>query len=260
MNILNKIIYKYKKEGSYSIFVLILFKIDNFFFYRFNISLTSFFKNDLEDFKFSDLEIEKRFTKIYKNNLWGSDLSISGPGSEIQFAKKYSEQLVKLVSSKDIKSIFDAPCGDFGWMYEAMNICKINYLGGDIVKELVENNKNLYPKYKFVKFDITKDIFPNYHLYHCRDCFFHFSYEDIKKTLKQFTDSQIEYLLVTSHEGFFKNNDITTGGYRFLNLRKKPFFFDKPLLKIRDYKKGNMSRYMYLYKRDQIKKFIKIFN
>lgn len=260
MEYLNKILKRYNKDGIYGIFTTILFKIDNSFFYKFNICLTSFFKNDLEDFNFINLEIEERFTKIYKKNLWGSNSSVSGPGSEKQFAKKYGEKLIKFIENYNIKSIFDAPCGDFGWMYNIIKISKINYLGGDIVKELIEKNLELYPEHKFISFDLTKDNFPNYHVFHCRDCFFHFSYEDIKKTLKHFIKSESEYILVTNHEGLFKNNNINTGGYRFLNLRKGPFYFERPLLKIKDYRKQNMPRYMYLYKRKQIEKFMEKLN
>ena len=133
----------------------------------------------------------------------------------------------------------------------------MKYIGADIVPELIYKNRSKYPQNKFMVLDIRKDKLPDADLLHCRDCLFHFSYSDIFKTIKNFQKSNIKYFLITSHEGFFKNNDILTGGSRFLSLKKKPFFFPKPLLKIKDFPVfQEMPRYLYLYKKEDLKKII----
>ena len=117
-------------------------------------------------------------------------------------------------------------------MKKVMNKNKhIEYIGADIVDELIINlNKNNNEKnLKFYVSDITKDKFPSSDLFICRDCFIHFSNEDIIKTLRNFIISDIKYILVTDSnvENNFKNYDIQTGEYRKIDLKKKPFCLPK---------------------------------
>ena len=53
--------------------------------------------------------------------------------------------------------MFDAPCGDFHWMRYVLDESDLDYIGGDIVEKIIENNKAYYEKnhVKFVKFDIS---------------------------------------------------------------------------------------------------------
>ena len=83
---------------------------------------------------------------------------------------------------------------------------------------------------KFVKLDIRIDKLPVSDLMICRDCLFHFSYEDIFKFLDNFLISDIKYILLTSHlntENKFENKNIVTGDFRKIDLFSKPFNFEK---------------------------------
>ena len=40
-----------------------------------------------------------------------------------------------LIKDFEIKSIFDAPCGDLNWMQEILKTIDINYHGSDIVED-----------------------------------------------------------------------------------------------------------------------------
>ena len=92
----------------------------------------------------------------------------------------------------------------------------------------------------------------------CRDCLFHFSYEDIFMFLKNFLSSEIKYLLLSSHlneENKFKNRDIVTGDFRNIDLFSEPFNFEKNYLYTFDDREGEVRNFkqMYLFTRDQIK-------
>ena len=225
---------------------------------KLGISLATFLYNDfanIKQFNFIDTNISNIFQKIHEKNFWKNEESISGHGSTKKRASPYLKYLKIFLLNYKIKTFLDIPCGDLNWISN-LKIAGMQYMGCDIVEEIIKKNKIKYPSLKFEVLDITRDKLPSADILHCRDCLFHLSYNDIKRAIKNFLNSDIDYILLTSHEGFFKNNDITTGGSRFLSFLKKPFFFPKPILKIKDYPPlKEMPRYLYLYKRDDLKKY-----
>ena len=215
-----------------------------------------------ENFIFRFYKKKNIFKKIYKHNYWGSNESLSGPGSEIQVAENLISKLPQIIKKYNIKSIFDAPCGDLNWISSLLkkNIIQ-NYLGADIVDDLIKENskKNLSVNCSFKIFDITNEKFPDYDLWICRDILYHFNFEDIFETLKNFINSNIKYILVTNTivEKLHVNKDILTGNYRDLSLYHAPFNFDeKPLERILDLKHEEYNEEMCLWTKDQIKKFL----
>ena len=87
---------------------------------------------------------EEAFTKIYLDNSWQSRETKSGVGSEIAETKNVVNKLPELINRFDIKTIFDAGCGDWNWFKEIE--IDVNYLGGDIVIPLVDDLKTKYEK------------------------------------------------------------------------------------------------------------------
>ncbi len=79
------------------------------------------------------------FSKIYQTSAWSSAESVSGPGSELQQARNIIEEIPILLRELNIKSLLDLPCGDFNWM-KLVNLTGVEYLGGDIVPDLVRIN------------------------------------------------------------------------------------------------------------------------
>jgi hypothetical protein len=201
-------------------------------------------------------DIESRFTRIYKLNFWGSKESVSGEGSTLSCTKNLRKQLPLLFQRFSIKTVFDAPCGDFNWMRHVVANCDIDYVGADIVAPLIEENNARYgrPNIRFTHVDITRGPFPEADLWMCRDCLFHLSYEDTRQALERFVDSGIPYLLTTTFEngGSFQNRDIRSGEFRFIDLFSKPYSLPKDVLfRIDDYL-GSLHREMCLWSRAQI--------
>jgi len=211
--------------------------------------------------KISDTFIYKNdpnvFTSIFRGNYWGSDESRSGAGSTVDKTKTIREKLPVLWHKFEIESFLDVPCGDYNWMKE-VNKENIIYIGGDIVSEMVEQNRARYGKRNifFETLDITKDILPKVDMIFCRECLHHLSYESIFKAVRNFKKSGSKFLLVTTSPLTLSNWDIVNGDFRPLNLRIKPFNFPSPLVKIHERPKGggtgrDMS--MYMYKLDDLK-------
>ncbi len=151
--------------------------------------------------------------------------------------------------------MLDIPCGDYNWMKEIDLKC--DYIGADIVEEIIENDKKLYSSgnVSFQVIDMTKDPVPKVDMIFCKDCLQHLSYENVALALNNFKKSGSEYLLVSSFPNTWRNHDIYDGDFRPLNIRKKPFNLPKPIYKFREKVVAEgveKDKYMYLYKLDSI--------
>ena len=122
---------------------LILNKLKKFYFHLFVIRLKQ----------------KNIFEKIYKTNYWGSSESISGPGSDLNNTLNIRYELPKIILKYKIQKVLDIPCGDFNWMKKILSKLDIDYLGCDIVNELIDKNIKLYSseKIKFAKLNLIKD-------------------------------------------------------------------------------------------------------
>lgn len=211
--------------------------------------------------------LSKKFTRIYKINYWSDRESVSGPGSNYKNTKKLIIKLKKVIKTYKIKSIIDAPCGDFNWMKKIIIKNNVKYNGIDIVKDLIKRNKKLFSnkRVKFNNIDITKKKLPRADLLICRDFLFHLSYSDIKKFFKNLKNSNIRYILTSSHvlpydKKKIKNKDIISGNFRKINLFDKPFNFNKSYeTAIQDNCDG-AKKYLILFKKKNINKSLTTFS
>ncbi len=174
------------------------------------------------------------FVDIYNDDYWNSMESKSGVGSTLEATSVIREQLSKIIEDYSIKNMLDVPCGDFNWMKAVQKKC--NYIGGDIVTDVINRNNQLYASetVQFQKIDIASDPIPKVDLIFCRDCLQHISDDKVKKALYNFKNSGSKYLMVTSYPNTWRNHDIYDGDYRPLNLLIKPFCLSNYILKIRE--------------------------
>lgn len=210
--------------------------------------------------------MKEEFRNIYLTNYWRDHESKSGVGSTLLYTESLRKGLGELFSKFKIKSVLDAPCGDFNWMKVVLdnnsNIEK--YIGGDIVQELIEDNKKKYEKdnVTFIEIDITKETLPEADIMICRDCLFHLPMKMIWEFLDNFTRSEIPLLLTTSHvnrDGKIKNECVgVVGCFNFLDLFSSPYNFPHDYLySIDDWIEGYPERKMYLWTKEQIKRVVK---
>jgi hypothetical protein len=173
---------------------------------------------------------EEIFTDIYRNNKWGGDVSLSGRGSEGVQIRFIAEQLPIIFREFNIKSIIDVPCGDFHWM-NSVDRHGVDYVGGDIVKELIEVNREQFASdhVRFQHIDLLRNPLPTADLVFCRDCLVHFSNSDVMTALKNICHSGSRLLLTTSFVSRKSNADIVTGQWRPLSLQAGPFYLPEPL-------------------------------
>jgi SAM-dependent methyltransferase len=166
------------------------------------------------------------FNDIYYRNRWGDSESISGRGSNLQQTSVIIKKIPVLLEKLNVKTMLDAPCGDFYWLKEAqLNIDK--YIGCDIVADLITDNQRLYANEarEFINLDLATDPLPEVDLIFCRDCLVHLSFKDAIAVIKNFKKSNSTYLLTTSYPGIPENKDIVTGDWRAIDLQLPPYNF-----------------------------------
>ncbi len=175
------------------------------------------------------------FTAIYRTNRWGSAETRSGPGSELLRMQRVISRLNALIRELGVRSVLDAPCGDFNWM-RYVDLDGVSYTGGDIVEELIESNRVRHqaPGRSFQLLDFTAEQVPRVDLILCRDALVHFSYQHVVEALTRFRQSGSRYLLTTSFAQTRTNTDIVTGWWRPINLRLAPFGLPEPLRVLND--------------------------
>jgi hypothetical protein len=196
--------------------------------------------NPLKELIFGLLPTEKRFERIHAKNRWSSEESISGQGSELAATAALRSALPQLFRELKINRVLDAPCGDFNWMRHVLSEAPVNYLGMDIVRDLIDRNNELYGSetVKFSHGNIIAGPVPEADLIICRDCFIHLSFRDTARAIENFKASNSRYLLTNSYPEVERNEDITTGRWRFINLSLPPYNYPTPSLKIEETEPG----------------------
>ncbi|MBW4634840.1 MAG: class I SAM-dependent methyltransferase [Iphinoe sp. HA4291-MV1] len=179
--------------------------------------------------------MKRVFSYISQSNLWESKESVSGRGSELACTVTLRASLPGLFEELGVKSILDAPCGDFNWMRH-IPLSNITYTGIDVVPEIIEQNQQQYgtSSIRFMTGDITSNDLPQADLIICRDCLVHLPFLYGCCALKQFKKSGARYLLITTYPETTKNIDTAIGSWRSLNLCLPPFHFFPPQLLLSD--------------------------
>lgn len=181
---------------------------------------------------FRDEAPERIFTQFYQDRSWllTNQESASGEGSSLHQTRLLREGLPALLRKWGITSLLDLPCGDFNWM-QHVDLSGIAYTGGDIVGELIAENRRLYgaPGRRFEQLDLLKGPLPQADAVFCRDCLVHFSYAHIEQAIAAMRRSGIRYLLTTHFPEETEAIDIDTGGWRPINWLLPPFHWPAPL-------------------------------
>ncbi|MDR8392902.1 class I SAM-dependent methyltransferase [Aliifodinibius sp. S!AR15-10] len=176
-----------------------------------------------------DQDIRSTFQEIYLRNHWAGEESISGEGAGSNQTKTLRAELPKLLEYLKIRTLLDLPCGDLSWISD-LDLPVDHYIGADIVPELISQNRDNFQhsNKEFEVLDLTTDPLPKADLILCRDCLVHLSFRGISKAVQNLKTSSITWLITTTFTECDRNEDISTGDWRPLNLQKAPFSFPPP--------------------------------
>lgn len=173
--------------------------------------------------------------QIYERNLWGGDTSdfYSGDGSHLpEIVVPYIDVVTSFLRFfENPITVCDLGCGDFNVGKELVQHSK-KYVAVDIVKELIEHNKEKFKddKLEFHCLDLATDELPVGDCALVRQVLQHLSNTEVHQILEKLKD--FKYLIVTEHipaGEFIPNQDIISGqGIRLkkrsgLNITAPPF-------------------------------------
>lgn len=168
------------------------------------------------------------FTNIFRKNWWDNGESRSGWGAEFGRTVSIRAALPAFARRYALRSLLDAPCGDFHWMKHVEWPSGFRYLGADIVGDLIVENRRRYPYTEFLELDVLRDPLPAVDGWLARDLMIHFPDHAVRAALDQFRKSGISYLLATTYPNARGNADIQFGQVRHLNLCAPPFNLPEP--------------------------------
>ncbi len=189
----------------------------------------------VKDLYYSFLPIQKRFERINARNQWGSAESVSGSGSTLANTDNIRAALPSLFAELGVRKVVDVACGDFNWMSHVVAETGIDYVGFDIVPAQVEANMARYggPNVRFEVFDITCGV-PDApaDLVLFRDCMLHLSFAHGQAALRNISQMQAKWVLLSNYSNVPQNSDIPTGRHRMIDVCKAPYILPNPKRKI----------------------------
>jgi len=149
---------------------------------------------------------DRAYAVVYSCNVWGSDVSRSGTGSDLWSpeARLATTALEAVVDRFGVRSILDCACGDATWMvpFFVARHPEVSYCGIDIVPEVIEQNRQRHPGVEFMALDLAETPLPTgAELVFSKETVNHMDLPDALKALQRFQDTGARYLLTNVHEG-----------------------------------------------------------
>lgn len=201
------------------------------------------------------------FTNIYQKNLWhmNQNESKSGMGSTMNYTTNLRQILPEIIKNYSIKSFIDTSCGDWNWMKLIKNQLDCQYIGIDIVEDIINLNNELYSNDKttFINTNMLEYLktLPDrsIDLVLSRHTCEHLSTDYIINFLMECMRVS-KHLLITNYELITSNIDLQQSNlpYRPINLKLSPYvellgkyymasYYDGPA----DIPKPEMQIYLY---------------
>lgn len=187
------------------------------------------------DIKNKNRSAEAIFTEIYKKGYWGKvddSKYFSGTGTHDKSTSEYIKILVELIEKNQIKSVFEIGCGDFSIMDQVLHQADVEYIGTDIVADLISHLQECHgnEKTNFLHFDaISSENYPDADLCVIRQVLQHLGNVQIQQLLEK--TKRFKYVFITEHVPVKPeeiNGDKSLSGYiRLQNDKPSGVFLDK---------------------------------
>jgi trans-aconitate methyltransferase len=132
--------------------------------------------------------------------IWDERYRAGGNSGYGSYGPQLVDKLTYITQTvKNIESIVDVGCGDFNFGRNLMGFYpNTTYLGLDISKVVIDQNKSRYLGYNFQLMEVAGDI-PSADLVLCMDVLFHLTEEDKKQeVLEKLKNAWKKYLVLTA--------------------------------------------------------------
>ena len=166
------------------------------------------------------------FNRIYAEGTWGKDVAgkgTSGTGSTLEITREYRAYVEGFIKTHNVTSVVDAGCGDWSFS-SAIDWDDASYLGVDIASDVIAAVRRKHEKGKitFQVGDITDEL-PAADLLISKEVLQHLSNELVQKFIRNnLRKGKYKWAILTNDRGS-KNSDVTSGGYRAIDLSAAPF-------------------------------------
>lgn len=149
---------------------------------------------------------DRAYAIVYRFNVWGSDESRSGTGSDLWSpeARLAVTAIEAAIDRFDVGSILDCACGDANWIvpYFVSRRPEVAYCGIDIVPEVIKQNQVAFPGLQFWTIDVAEAPLPTgADMIFSKETVNHMDLEDAKKAIQRFKDTGARLLLTNVHAG-----------------------------------------------------------
>eukprot|EP00931_Biecheleriopsis_adriatica_P108941 TRINITY_DN83208_c0_g1_i1.p1 TRINITY_DN83208_c0_g1~~TRINITY_DN83208_c0_g1_i1.p1 ORF type:complete len:449 (+),score=68.40 TRINITY_DN83208_c0_g1_i1:105-1451(+) len=147
---------------------------------------------------------DRAFAVIYQFNVWGSDVSRSGTGSDLWSpeARLATTALDAVIDHFDVRSVLDCACGDANWIvpFFVARHPEVSYCGVDIVPEVINQNRERHPGVQFLALDLAESPLPRgAELVFSKETLNHMPLEDALNAIERFRATGAKYFLTNVH-------------------------------------------------------------
>jgi len=166
------------------------------------------------------------FRLYYRTNYWGDPRTASGDSSRPERAAATKGLLQHIIDRNQYIKILDIGCGDFCWGSALRLPPTCQYIGLDIVPEVIEANSRLYgspPKIQFRVSDATVDTLPEADLVLIRDLFIHLEDEEVQAVLRAVSHCNPSLLLASSYRGALGPRSLEGWNFAPIDLESKAY-------------------------------------
>jgi hypothetical protein len=155
-----------------------------------------------------------------------------GYGSTLKATENLRLFLPGLLRMLNVRTLLDAPCGDFNWMRKVV-LDDIAYIGMDVDEENLADARE-WSSADFINRDVLTEPLPKADAWLCRDFLQHLPNSGVEKALKQFKSSSMGWFLATSFSNVWNQDIKKAGQFREVNLSAHPFCLPLPRISIAD--------------------------
>lgn len=166
--------------------------------------------------QYERLSVPDTFRKIYRKQVWGKngERFYSGPGSHGAASDLYCAAVSGFIRENGIRSVVDLGCGDFAVGRRIVDATEAQYIGVDVVPELIQHHRRKFqgPRVSFFCANIITDELPAADLCLVRQVLQHLTNQEIAKVLARL--SHFPRVLITEDlptEPKSINHDMTHG-------------------------------------------------
>lgn len=151
----------------------------------------------------------------------GRPETLCGAGSTLRETEYLRSLLPIMFSDLGVRSLLDAPCGDFNWMAQ-VDLTGIDYIGADYSDDNLKAARQRADR-DFRRLDIVTDDLPDADAMLCRDFHQHIPNAMVISALRNFVASGIRWLIATTHDNPVNEDIEKPGMFRRINLEVGPF-------------------------------------